>query len=238
MYTVDGIRRMPLSRGSAQQVLGGIVRAAPLSVQIYDELRGRLRAGLFAPGERIVDTTLARTLAVSRTPVREALTRLAAEGLLSTDEGGFSVPSLTVHDVAEIFQVRRLLEPAAARDAVPVIGAGGLAALSTALDRARRAQADADFAGFAQASSDVRSAWLDRTPNGRLRDTLRRFDDQAAAVRQATLHDARARATALARYEELAAAFADADGARVERVTQRLIEDASGYFNAATAAAA
>ena len=227
-----------MSRGSAQQVIGGIVRAAPLSSQIYDELRGRLRAGLFAPGERIVDTALARTMAVSRTPVREALTRLAAEGLLSTDDGGFVVPSLTIHDVAEIFQVRRLLEPAAARDAVAVIGPDGLAALALALDHARRAQRQADFDGFAGASSDVRSAWLDRTPNGRLRDTLRKFDDQAAAVRQATLHDPRARATALARYEELAGAFADGDATGVERITERLIEDASGYFNAATAAAA
>jgi DNA-binding GntR family transcriptional regulator len=237
MYTVDGIRRTLLSRGLAQQVLGGIVRAAPLSAQIYDELRGRLRTGLFAPGERIVDATLARTLSVSRTPVREALTRLAAEGLLSTDDGGFAVPSLTVSDVAEIFQVRRLLEPAAARDAVPVIGPDGLAALSMALDRARQAQREADFAGFARASSDVRGAWLDRTPNGRLRDTLRRFDDQAAAVRQATLHDPRARAVALARYEDIAAAFSTGDAAKVERFTLRLIENASGFYDAATAAA-
>jgi hypothetical protein len=113
-----------------------------------------------------------------------------------------------------------------------------VAALALALDHARRAQRQADFDGFAGASSDVRSAWLDRTPNGRLRDTLRKFDDQAAAVRQATLHDPRARATALARYEELAGAFADGDATGVERITERLIEDASGYFNAATAAAA
>src|SRR5258708_18304416 len=89
-------------------------RAPPLAEQIYLRLRQQLRSGALAPAERLVDAALAQSLNVSRTPVREALSRLAAHGLLETQGGGFQVVTPTGADMEGIFQMRRLLEPPAA----------------------------------------------------------------------------------------------------------------------------
>src|SRR4029453_19312619 len=91
--------------------LAEVRRAPPLSEQIYLRLTQLLRVGAFAPSERLVDAALAQSLNVSRTPVREALNRLAADGLLETKAGGFQVVTPTDSDMTEIFEMRRLLEP-------------------------------------------------------------------------------------------------------------------------------
>jgi DNA-binding GntR family transcriptional regulator len=57
-------------------------RAPPLAAQVTDSLRAMLAAPVFDPGTRLVEEDLARRLSVSRTPVREALFRLAQMGLV------------------------------------------------------------------------------------------------------------------------------------------------------------
>lgn len=74
-------------------------------------LQGRLRAG-----DRLVETDLVRQLGASRTPVRAALARLEAEGLLvSWSGGGYAVASFSASDVADAIEVRGTLEGMAAR---------------------------------------------------------------------------------------------------------------------------
>ncbi len=68
--------------------LAEVRRAPSLAEQIYLQLKQLLRAGAFAPSERLIDAALAQRLNVSRTPVREAMSRLAADGLLETRAGG------------------------------------------------------------------------------------------------------------------------------------------------------
>src|SRR5215475_9877818 len=97
--------------------LSEVRRAPPLAEQIYLQLKQLLRTGAFEPAQRLVDATIAQQLNVSRTPVREAFSRLAADGLLETKAGGFQVVTPTDQDMSEIFEMRRLLEPPAARQA-------------------------------------------------------------------------------------------------------------------------
>src|SRR5271154_4432436 len=80
----------------------------------YLEILGRLQRGQVGAHERLVDTSLAVELNVSRMPVREALLRLVHEGYLVGTPRGFMLPQLSVRDIAEIFEVRKLLEPRAA----------------------------------------------------------------------------------------------------------------------------
>lgn len=71
------------------------VRAHSLVAQIHDAIRARIAAGDFPPGTAVGISDLARQFAVSATPVREALARLAAEGQLHfVDNIGYSVPPL------------------------------------------------------------------------------------------------------------------------------------------------
>lgn len=80
------------------------------------DLRQRILNGELPGGTRLYEVALAEEMNISRTPVREALSRLAEEGLLErTRAGGFVVRSFKKADVLDIIALRGLLEGAAAR---------------------------------------------------------------------------------------------------------------------------
>ncbi len=80
----------------------------------YAELKKALQTGRFQPGERIPEETVAGWLQVSRTPVREALRRLASENLLVTTNRGLAVPQMSDDQIFELYAMRGVLEGAAA----------------------------------------------------------------------------------------------------------------------------
>lgn len=85
--------------------------ARTVTQHAYDSLKHRLLVGEFPLGRRLGEVALAELLDVSRTPVREALTRLHAEGLVvRLPEGGFSPTAPDLHTVRELYEVRRGLE--------------------------------------------------------------------------------------------------------------------------------
>lgn len=80
------------------------------------ELRQRIIRGEIAGGTRLYEVALAEELDISRTPVREAMSRLAEEGLLERARGGgFVVRSFTYDDVIDAIELRGVLEGTAAR---------------------------------------------------------------------------------------------------------------------------
>jgi GntR family transcriptional regulator of vanillate catabolism len=79
-------------------------------------LREKVLAGELAPGSRLLEVPLAEDLGISRTPVRDALSRLAEEGLLDRgSKGGFIVRSFTLADALDAIELRGVLEGTAAR---------------------------------------------------------------------------------------------------------------------------
>ena len=79
-------------------------------------LREKILAGELRPGSRLLEVYLAEDLGISRTPVRDALSRLAEEGLLERgSRGGFIVRSFTVADALDAIEIRGVLEGTAAR---------------------------------------------------------------------------------------------------------------------------
>lgn len=92
-----------------------ITGAEPLA----ELLRGMIRRGDLLPGARLVQEKLAADLQVSRIPLREALHKLAAEGLVETrPQRGMVVAELGRDDVAELFALRLQLEPSLAEEVV------------------------------------------------------------------------------------------------------------------------
>lgn len=78
--------------------------------QALVELRRRLREGVLEPGARVTAKEVAESLKLSPTPVREALSRLAGEGLLEEHRGdGFFVPELSAADVAVLYRMSEQL---------------------------------------------------------------------------------------------------------------------------------
>ena len=81
----------------------------------YSLILDAIDAGLFKPGDRLVETDLAERFGVSRTPVREALQRLETQSLLTRDGRSLIVASLDHTQIAELYIVRAELEGLAAR---------------------------------------------------------------------------------------------------------------------------
>jgi DNA-binding GntR family transcriptional regulator len=119
----------PLSPGTG--TLRGV--APPNAVYAYQQLRRSIVEGRLRPGERIVESRVAEDLELSRTPVREALRMLQSEGLVVIEPNrGSSVRSLTVAEIADLYELRARLEALAAELAAERITAGQLVRLQAA----------------------------------------------------------------------------------------------------------
>jgi DNA-binding GntR family transcriptional regulator len=89
-----------------------LIDTRSLAERTYELLKQQIFAGQLAPGERLNIDSLATEIGVSRTPVRDAVNRLALEGLVVvTPRRGTVVGGLTLEEVEELYGVRALLEP-------------------------------------------------------------------------------------------------------------------------------
>ncbi len=103
-----------------------------LHMEVAAQLRERIFAGTLAPGVFMDETVLAEDLQISRTPLREALKVLAAEGLVRHEpRRGSFVSEVTAQDLDEIFPVIALLEGRCALEAATKASDGDIAALET-----------------------------------------------------------------------------------------------------------
>lgn len=124
-----------------------------LADELALDLRRMIADGVLSPGERINEVRLARDLGVSRTPLREALTRLATDGFAEVrPRRGFFVQPLDVDSARELYQMRAILDPAA-------LELSGLPA-AVRLDRLRSINGSIeDAAGDVERVIDLDDAW-------------------------------------------------------------------------------
>jgi DNA-binding GntR family transcriptional regulator len=106
----------------------------------YRRLRQGIRAGEFRPGQRLREAELATRLNVSRTPVREAIRRLASDGLIEVAPSrGVMIISLDKQQVRQLYALREILEGAAARMAAQHASPAEIATMRELLDAGRAA---------------------------------------------------------------------------------------------------
>lgn len=121
------------------------IKSPPLYQKARDVLRLAILRGQLRPGERLAETQLAEQLGISRTPLREALRQLQAEGLLRQDEGGLVVPALDLAEVEQMYECRIALERLAVRRAAERADEASLARMRAALENARAAMRRGDL---------------------------------------------------------------------------------------------
>ena len=99
--------------------------------RVYEEIRREILTGVRKPGERMTEELLAERFGASRTPVRSAIVRLAADGFVDmTPRSGTIVKQRSADDIAKIYDVRALLESAAAGRAAEMRSSSDLAELT------------------------------------------------------------------------------------------------------------
>lgn len=212
-----------------------VERSPGLVEQVYEALRAQLRGGELEVGQPLQELQLAERLGVSRTPVREAMARLASEGLLATERRSYTVPALTRRDIDDIYELRFLLEPAALRRIAPLTADRAVrASIDAALADAASAHRDGDSAGFRDANVRYRAAWLALVPNPRLVRTIELYADHMQHIRALTLGDAGVRAIVLRGLQRITAALAAGDGDAAAAALHAHLTEARRAFLQAT----
>lgn len=164
----------------------GTVRPSPLVEQTLQQLRDEITTGGWPVGTKLPgETTLAKQLGVGRSTVREALRSLAGSGMVQARQGAgvFVTATQPVEEwtlrlrraaLADVYEVRMLLEVQAARLAAGRRSDTDIASLRSAL-RGRRMAAEGDDAGFVDADLALHAAVVDAAHNPVLTDLFAQF---------------------------------------------------------------
>lgn len=214
-------------------VAGLLRRPARLGDEVYSAIFARIMSLDIAPGTRISVDAVARQLGVSQTPIREALTRLESEGLvIKTHLVGYSAaPQMTPAELAELYELRLLLEPFVARKCALTMPdtmidhLGNLCAEMEALSHSDGLKAYADFAQIDMAFHDQLAA---SAGNGLVVDALARLHTHVHLFR--LVFNARATGSAIAEHEVILNAIRARDGDAAEAAMRRHVEQSRVRF--------
>ncbi|MGX6447344.1 GntR family transcriptional regulator [Patulibacter sp. S7RM1-6] len=181
----------------------------------YDALRRRIIRCELAPGRTFTEASVAEELGIGRTPVREALARLAREGfVVVAPRAGCRVSEVTLGDVMELFELREPLETKAAELAASRIDGPGLDELQRLTDVpfVEDAADAAGLAAFLGANTAFHSAVARYAGNGRLRATLDGIADQLERLHWLGVPTSPRVGDMLGDHREMIAALAARDG--------------------------
>jgi DNA-binding GntR family transcriptional regulator len=147
---------------------------ASLSKVVSEKIRGQILAGRLRPGERLVEDRLSAELGVSRVPVREALRGLSMEGLVRLEPNrGASVTEVTPELLAELVEVRTLLEALNARLAARRHDPEIVALLQDTLRRGNEAAQSGTADQLAQLNAEFHERLAEASRNSVLSDIMR-----------------------------------------------------------------
>ncbi|GAA1584950.1 GntR family transcriptional regulator [Actinomadura kijaniata] len=206
-----------------------MARAAEVA---YAELRRMILSGDAAAGSRLGEAELAEALGLSRTPVREALQRLDADGLVEVlPHRGARVVRWTTTDLAEIFELRGLLEPyAAARAARRGVPAEAVAELEACCAQMEQAAAARDFQHVAELNDRFHGRVIDLSGNRRLPALLTSVVHAPLVLGTFRRYDAAALERSMHHHRELVAALRAGDPAWAEAVMRSHIRAAADHL--------
>lgn len=190
------------------------------SERAYAALFARISEGQIQAGERLFEQSLAEDLGMSRTPVRDALKRLAAEGLVDIEpHRGAQVVSFTPEDVASLYAMRAEFEPVAARLAVPAMSDGDVARLGDLAEQMERiVDGGADAGGLTTLNNEFHAVFVERSGNRHLSIALQALFRPAVVTRTFRTYDRRALERSMQHHAELVEAAAARDGQWAEAV--------------------
>lgn len=203
----------------------------PSSERVYQALKHRILAGMLEPGTRLVELQLAQDFDVSRTPVRETLKRLMAEGLVRVDPvSGIVVSDVDARELEEIFVIREVLDGLAARLAAERVSDADLTKLHLLMDMMRDSVANGHWEAMVQANIKFHDVLHQAAGNERLRhlarnllDFVRRFSTQAFASEERA-------AGVLGEHEEIIKALEARDPDQAERVARGHVATARAFL--------
>jgi DNA-binding GntR family transcriptional regulator len=192
---------------------------------VYEQLHQRIVSGDIAQGERLTELALAEEFGISRTPVREALRRLEQDGLVERSAQGMQVRRRSPDEILEIYEVRILLEAAAARSAATHRSALDLVRLEQLHESMLKTPTDHAETLVAINRRFHELIWA-TSHNATLADLLTRLNSHLLRYRHTTLTHGDRWQTVLKDHAELLDAIRDGDGDRAAEIAAAHITEA------------
>lgn len=199
--------------------------ADSLSETTYQRLRFDIVRGRLRPNERLIEAELADRLAVSRTPVRESLQRLAADGLVVSRRRGWVVYEHTPDEIREIYEIRSALEGYAAGLAAERATDEHLSEIVTIL------QESVDIARvprqrMVEVNDRFHDAIIEASGNRRLAEEIRRNRLYYFNQRLANLYSDEEVSVSRAQHDQIVRAILDRDPREAEEITRSHVRHA------------
>lgn len=208
---------------------------ASLASLATQRIRQAIIDGEFALGEMIPEESLAQAMAISRTPVREALNQLQTLGLVVIKpQRGSYVFSPTEDDIAAICEFRFMLETQAARSAHALDREASHAALSQAVNDMERAHASGDRIAYGHADTRFHEVLFEHCANPYLRSAYDLVSAKIAALRtQLTAPYDNLRTQSYDEHRQFADYFRDGDFARFDALMKAHVDRTRAVYTLA-----
>ncbi|PTE21831.1 GntR family transcriptional regulator [Cereibacter changlensis JA139] len=196
---------------------------------LHDDLVASLRQliarGVLAPGSKLNEKDLCASFNVSRTPLREAIRALAAEGLVVvTPHRGASVATVSEDQILESFVVMGALEGLAGELAAPRISEPQLAAIRADHAAMLDCRAAGDLDGYYAHNRRIHDAIFEAADNATLNSTRQLIFTRIVNLRFIARIGDDEWSTAIAEHEEMLEALAERDGAKLGAVLRRHLD--------------
>lgn len=187
----------------------------------YHAVSAMILTGEVAEGDWLRESALAEQINVSRTPIREALSRLAAEGIVETHRGrGAQVVSLSEEEVAALFDLRVRFEPLAAGLAVPRLGEAEIELLCDLAARMEELERSAspDWQEMWRLNNEFHSVFFRHAGNRHLTTAIQAVTRPVVVARTFRTYSKAALARSMRHHRELIDAARARDGEWAEAV--------------------
>ncbi len=187
----------------------------------YDAIRTSIRMGHIPPGTRLHEGDLALALGTSKTPVREALGRLVADGLASNNaRSGVYVTRLSTDEIVDLYEAREILEPPLARLAAERASESDISALTDSLNSFETALLADEYDALMEWDSQFHEMIASIAGNRALALARERLDNCIAIARVASVRKAHRKTSsaALKEHTRICDAIAKRDGKAAERL--------------------
>src|SRR4051794_39867501 len=164
-----------------------VIEHSDLTTKVYQWLKGRIMHHAFLPGDKLDVQQLADDLGVSRTPVKDAINRLTAEGLVVLrSRRGTYVATLAPSDVHDLLETRLMIETWAVGRLTREMMAAAADEIRAVFDRSARIisgvdPAHFDYPAYFALDLDLHSAIVGLTGNAVVREIHHRVWDRASA---------------------------------------------------------
>lgn len=160
--------------------------SGPVSLEklAYDSIKSAILAFQLLPEENLVETDLARQLGISKTPVRDALSRLEKEGFVEKiPYKGYTVTGISQQAVIEIFEIRATLEGLSARQATPNFTEQDLETARELVFHHNEATRQGDTQSASELNKQFHALILSKAKNSWLRQILGNLEDHLSRYR-------------------------------------------------------